>query len=291
MAQKIILSCNQSMFAQHLLEALEQEPFSLEILPPDMLAASDVEAQVATFVEQKKADLLINTLAYSVGDDPERRAMLVGVSEALAGVAQSLDIPVIQMSTHEVFGGENLTVYREDDLPSPVSALGHALWDAERKIQLQCERHIIYRLSWLICHHDNSVFTRLLDLILTKDEIAVSAERRASPTFIDDACRVLVAIIKQLFSGSNNWGVYHYASSDPCDEKEFAGYLKDIITSLGHKTGRLVDDDSGTLYPSAVLGCVATRDDFGVQQRSWRLRLEGRVKAYLDALAQNNAAD
>lgn len=285
MAQKIILSCNQSMFAQHLIEALEQEPFSLKTLPEEVLTADDNGVQIAAFVEQEGADLLINTQAYSVGDDPERRAMLVGVSEALASVAQSLDIPVIQLSTHEVFGGENLTVYREDDLPSPVTALGQALWDAERKIQLQCERYIIYRLSWLICHHDDSVFTRLLDLMLNKEQVAVSAERRASPTFIDDACRVLVAIIKQLFSGADNWGVYHYASSDPCDEKEFAEYLRDIIASLGHKPGKLVDDESGTLYPSAVLGCIATRDDFGVQQRSWRLRLEGRVKAYLDTLS------
>ncbi|GAA6150760.1 SDR family oxidoreductase [Pseudoteredinibacter isoporae] len=282
MAQKIILSCDQSIFAQHLIEALEQEPFSLKCLPAGLLSAEDAEAATERFLAEEEVDLLINTLAYSVGDDPERRALLVSASEVLAAAAKSLDIPIVQLSSHEVFGGENLTVYREDDHPSPLTALGQALWDAERKVQLQCERYIIYRLSWLICQHGDSVFTRLLDLLLSKGTVAVSSERRASPTFIDDACRVLVAMIKQIFSGAENWGIYHYASSDPCDEKEFAEYLEDIVRSLGHQTGQLQEDDSGTLYPSAVLGCLASRDDFGVQQRSWRLRLESRVKAYLD---------
>ncbi|WP_299977052.1 sugar nucleotide-binding protein [uncultured Pseudoteredinibacter sp.] len=283
MAQKIILSCDQSIFAQHLIEALQLEPFSLKCLPQDVLAAEDSEQKLLEFLREEGADLLINTLAYSVGDDPERRALLISASEDMASAAKSLNIPIVQLSTHEVFGGENLTVYREDDHPSPLTALGQALWDAERKVELQCEQYIVYRLSWLICHHGDSVFTRLLDLILDKDKVAVSAERRASPTFIDDACRVLVAMIKQIFSGAQNWGIYHYASSDPCDEKEFAEYLSDIVSSLGHQTGQLADDSSDVQYPSAVLGCISTRDDFGVQQRSWRLRLESRVKAYIDS--------
>ncbi len=282
MAQKIILSCDQSIFAQHLIEALEQEPFSLKCIPAELLTAEDAAVATMNFLAEEETDLLINTLAYSVGDDPERRALLVSASEVLAGATKSLDIPIVQLSTHEVFGGENLTVYREDDHPSPLTALGQALWDAERKVQLQCERYIIYRLSWLISQHGDSVFSRLLDLLVSKEKVSVSAERRASPTFVDDACRVLVAMIKQIFSGADNWGVYHYASSDPCDEKEFAEYLDDIVRSLGHQTGQLLDDDRDIQYPSAVLGCMASRDDFGVQQRSWRLRLESRVKAYLD---------
>lgn len=282
MAQKIILSCDQSIFAQHLIEALEQEPFSLKCIPAELLAADDADVATMNFLAEEETDLLINTLAYSVGDDPERRALLVSASEVLAGAAKSLEIPIVQLSTHEVFGGENLTVYREDDHPSPLTALGQALWDAERKVQLQCERYIIYRLSWLISQHGDSVFSRLLDLLVSKEKVSVSAERRASPTFVDDACRVLVAMIKQIFSGADNWGVYHYASSDACDEKEFAEYLDDIVRSLGHQTGQLLDDDRDIQYPSAVLGCQASRDDFGVQQRSWRLRLESRVKAYLD---------
>ncbi|MCV6623002.1 MAG: NAD(P)-dependent oxidoreductase [Cellvibrionaceae bacterium] len=283
MAQKIILSCSRSLFSEHLVEALQKEPFSLSLVPAELLAAEDAKAVISAYVANENADLLVNTLAYSIGDAPERRAALVELSELLAQVAMELNIPIVQLSSHEVFGGENLTVYREDDHPSPLTALGQALWDAERKVELQCEQYIVYRLSWLICHHGDSVFTRLLDLMLDKDKIAVSAERRASPTFIDDACRVLVAMIKQIFSGAQNWGIYHYASSDPCDEKEFAEYLSDIVSSLGHQTGQLTDDSSDVQYPSAVLGCISTRDDFGIQQRSWRLRLESRVKAYIDS--------
>jgi len=282
-AQKIILSCTRSLFAEHLIDALQKEPFSLATLPEEKLRGESAKATIASYLEKENVDLLVNTLAYSIGDAPERRALLVELSEVLAEVAHELDIPIVQLSTHEVFGGENLTVYREDDHPSPLTALGQALWDAERKVELQCEQYIVYRLSWLICHHGDSVFTRLLDLMLDKDQVAVSAERRASPTFIDDACRVLVAMIKQIFSGAQNWGIYHYASSDPCDEKEFAEYLSDIVSSLGHQTGQLTDDSSDVQYPSAVLGCISTRDDFGVQQRSWRLRLESRVKAYIDS--------
>ncbi|MCV6625186.1 MAG: NAD(P)-dependent oxidoreductase [Cellvibrionaceae bacterium] len=275
MAKKIVLTCARSLFSEHLIEALEQEPFTLEVW-------QDFDNGLAQ-LPNSGADLLINSLPFCVGDDLGRRAQLNNDSKALAEQCEQLSIPLIQLSNYEVFGGENLTIYREDDEPSPLSAYGQALWEAERAVQLHCSQHLIFRLSWLVCSHGHGILTDLLERLSGSEPVRVSAARRASPTFMDDASRVLVAIIKQVFSGAQNWGVYHYASSDPCNELELAQVLREVMQALGYPVAELREDDSGVQYPSAVMGCLITRDDFGVQQRSWRQRLETRVKAYMDS--------
>lgn len=285
MSKKIVITCGESIVAQHLLAALEAESFSLAVLTVDDVGS---EEAIAVALRREKPSLVVNTLPHGVADNLVTRSSLANRSDSLALICDELDIPLLHLSSHEVFGGENKTHYSEQDAPAPINAIGQALWDAERSVQMGTEKHIILRLSWVMSATHDCVFTRLLQLLVANGEVQVSPLLKASPTFADDVARVIVGIIKQVFSGSSNWGIYHYASGDTCSEYQFAESLKQILVSLDVPAGLIVETDAPVDIPSAVLACLACRDDFGVQQRSWRQRLEVRVKAWLDANGLNS---
>lgn len=285
MSKKIVITCGESVVAQHLLAALETESFSLAVLTME-----DVESEkaIAQALGREMPNLVVNTLPHGVADSLVTRSSLASRSASLAAVCAEREVPLLHLSSHEVFGGENKTHYSEQDAPAPINAIGQALWDAERNVQMANEQHIILRLSWVMSAASDCVFTRLLQLLVANGEVQVSPLLKASPTFADDVARVIVGIIKQVFSGSSNWGIYHYASGDTCSEYQFAESLQQILLSLDVPAGLIVEADSPSESPSAVLSCVGCRDDFGVQQRSWRQRLEVRVKSWLDANGLNS---
>jgi len=284
-SKKIVITCGESIVAQHLLATLETESFSLSVLTE---CDVDSEQAVAMALGREKPNLVVNTLPHGVADSLVTRSSLASRSAGLASVCAELGVPLLHLSSHEVFGGENKTHYSEQDVPAPINARGQAFWDAERNVQMASEKHIILRLSWVMSGSSDCVFTRLLQRLVANGEVQVSHLLRASPTFADDVARVIVGIIKQVFSGSSNWGIYHYASGDTCSEYQFAESLQQILVSLDVPAGLIVEADTPTESPSAVLACLACRDDFGVQQRSWRQRLEVRVKAWLDANGLNS---
>lgn len=256
-----------------MLSLLELESFPLRFLP---LEAADADSLNACFVDDD-ISLVLDLSAFAL----ELPAELPDNAEFLANTCAANKAALIYLSSHEVFGGENKTSYDEKDQPAPIKRVGQLLWDAERAVQLNNDRYIILRLSWLMAAEADNVYTRLLSLLGGQAPVRVSSVLRGAPTFIEDAARVIVALMKQVLSQSENWGVYHYASSDACSEWEFADHLRQVLLAQGRAVAELEDAGSEELESSAVLSCRRSRDDFGIQQRSWRQGVEARVHDWL----------
>lgn len=260
---------------QSVVQGLEIEPYTVITLPETEVDKEAITAFIGDHSVSVILDLSVFDIKFPVN--------CVAAAEALSLAAADADIAVIYLSSHEVFGGENKTIYHEEDLPAPTTALGQRIWDAERGVQLNIEKHLILRLSWLTASSSDNVFTRLLNLLSQQKELRVNSDLRGAPTFTEDAARIVIAVLKQVLVGADNWGVFHYASSDPCTEFEFAEYLAQILISQDQAVAEILDIGTGEFEPSAVLSCRRCRDDFGVQQRTWRQGLEGRVRAWLKA--------
>lgn len=266
----------KSPLYQSVMQCLEIEPYTVVALP-DTGAKQET---IAAFIRDHNIAVVLDLSVFDI----ELPANCVAGAEALSLAAAEAGIAVIYLSSHEVFGGENKTIYHEEDLPAPTTAVGQRIWDAERGVQLNVEKHLILRLSWLTASSSDNVFTRLLNLLIQPKELRVSSDLRGAPTFTEDAARIVIALLKQVLVGAENWGVFHYASSDPCTEFEFAEYLSQVLVSQDRAVAEVLDVGTGEFEPSAVLSCRRCRDDFGVQQRSWRQGLEGRVRTWLKGL-------
>ena len=144
------------------------------------------------------------------------------------------------------------------------------------------DRHIILRLSWVVGALGRNLLTNLLLPITAESEGYINAERRGSPVGHSDVARVINAIVKQVASGSANWGIFHYSSGDVCTEEEFAQELLARLEEKSIETGPIVDASGGHSEPlSAALGYRRLMDCFGIQPRTWRQGLKIELDRWL----------
>lgn len=213
-------------------------------------------------------------------------------TKAIVSVCQQYQIPLIHLSSYQVFSGDKKNVHNEKDVPS--NSQNNLWFSAEAIVSAAIEKHIILRTSWLISSRGKNLLSRLLAAFLNGEKIQVHRRLRGAPTAIDDFARVTIAIIKQIQTGADNWGVMHYCSSDHCNEEEFAEqvlqYLIQYQLLTAEPSLQLVDSEEESLS-GAILGCRRLRDGFGIQARSWRPNLLAMIKEWLadKQLVKNSA--
>lgn len=283
---KLLLTDASNALGRALEHELEREPFRL-ISPssarPDWTDLGEVRA----YLDHQPPKLVLNTLGWADRPDTAQCALIPASAAALATVCRERKIPMIQLSSYQVFGGDNKSSHAERDDPSPQSEAGRAWLAAEQAVNEALAERVVLRLSWLIDSHGNNRLTRLLQTIFGGGEVVANSRLRGAPTALSDVARVLVGVVKQISCGAENWGVMHYASRDTCTEVEFVERVVEVLRQLDAlpDTARPRMEVTDNLPPdepvSAVLGVRRLRDGFGVQQRSWEPYLVPMVKQWL----------
>lgn len=279
MLPRLLITDSSSPLGSAILGMLEREVFPVVCPQKGDLDWSDT-AQVHDYFLRQKADIVINTLGWSdsgSGLDKVRFPLWV---ENIAAACQSRDLLLIQLSSYRVFNGEK-SEFSETDPLCPIGPSGEAYAAAEALLA-DLPRHIILRLSWVVGWAGDNLLTRLLVPLSAGIDAGIYGERRGAPTAVDDVARVLVALIKQTVYGAENWGVFHYCSSDVTTEYEFANQVLGILREYIDKPGKLaVLDEIDPRPQSASLSCRRIHDNFGVQQRTWRKGLSLTVRKWL----------
>lgn len=217
------------------------------------------------------------------------RAELVRRARLLGSLCARHGAPVMHLSSYYVFGGDTKSAYDESDPPAPLDSYGKFVVDLEEAFVTAVERHMILRFSWLIDTAGDNLFTRILRAMLDSQNLPVSPTRRGAPTWKSDARRVVCGVVRQVVSGAQNWGYFHYCSADPCIELEFAREVQETLAEIRDFKGEVVardDEDDSDHYPlepaSAVLNSRRIRNNFGVHGRSWRQGLKAQINHWLE---------
>lgn len=291
MSFKLLLTDVISPLGKALEHELEREPFKLLVPGAADLDWSDGQS-LSAYLDKHQPDLIINSRGWEEAFQPNGQAMLVAGARQLAQACAGQAIPVIQLSSYSVFGGDSKGTHSEKDSVAPINATGRAFVDAELAIA-ELPRHIILRLSWVIGAYGDNLLTRLLSAFLAGASVSVNRRLRGAPTALSDAARVAVAMSKQIYCGAENWGVMHYCTGDACTEDEFAEQLLQLLIQQQLLTAEpsltLEDNESVDEPVSAILGCRRARDYFGIQARSWRPSLLPLVKQWLHQREQRKS--
>lgn len=284
MSLKLLITESESPLGEALVHDIEREPFNA-LLPK----AKDIDwsqaSQVMDFLRQKHPDAVINNYAWTQLGSEEGRKRFQSAATNIATACGALNIPLVQLSSYQVFSGDSKGTHSEKDVPHPTDPIGQTLHTVEQLIVQIAPRSIILRFSWLIGAYGDNLLTRLLGGYL--DGRAVTANRllRGAPTSMADAVRVTLALVKQISCGADNWGVLHYCSNDVCSQEEFAEQLLQLLIQQQLLTAEpsltIVDEEPEGEPHSATLTCRNIRDNFGVQPRSWRPSLLPLVKQWL----------
>ncbi|MES2673900.1 MAG: sugar nucleotide-binding protein [Pseudomonadota bacterium] len=239
---------------------------------------------VNLYIAALKPDVVVNTLGWGDSLNAEQQALLPLVAANVAYACASLGVPLLHFSSYKVFGNDHKSSHSEKDVPAPLGSVGQAFFAAEQAIEHSSAKAVVLRLGWVIGSYGDNIFTRLLELICAQQAIQANTRLRGAPTLLSDVARVAVAVVKQIVSGAENWGVMHYCSGDALTEAEFGELLVQLLAQqqlLGQDVNFTLYDQVPADEPiSAVLGCRRIRDGFGVQVRPWRPSLLPLVKQW-----------
>lgn len=292
MSLKLLLAETATPLGDALLQDLEREPFNLLVPGAPGLDWFDAAA-VSAYIQQKRPEVVVNNIAWEALDTQAGRERYLAAASHLAAACGAANIPLIQLSSYRLFAGDGKSTHGEKDVPNPLDDAGRTLVAAEIKLAELAPRHICLRFSWLIGPYGDNLLSRLLSGYLGGAAVKANRRLRGAPTTYADAVRVVIALVKQISCGADNWGIMHYCSGDVCTQEEFAEQLLQLLIQQQLLTAEpsltIVDEDPVNEPLSAILSCRQVRDCFGVQQRSWRPSLLPLVKQWLHNRADSNA--
>ena len=203
--------------------------------------ASDIEVDITDvdaitrFVEGKEVDWMVNCSAYTAVDKAESDSAKAHAVNALgagnlAVVAERVASKLVHFSTDYVFDGELDRPYKESDKVNPLSVYGKTKLAGEHLIQDNTSKAFIIRISWLYGRHGGNFVKTMLRLFSEKDELNVVNDQFGSPTY---AAALSENIIRLVGSGSDAFGIYHYADDGYISWYDFAVRIKVFAREYG----------------------------------------------------------
>jgi dTDP-4-dehydrorhamnose reductase len=289
---KLLVIRDQHQFTTHLSKLLEQRA---EIIVPVPIAW-DVIGQTVNLqkiIEQQQPDYLICAARLPIDACKNTYKQFKGMVEQVERCSRKYGLPLIFISTGAVFDGSRLPV-NENDEYSPASEYGKFYAELETLIVRKLRKHIILRTTWLFSSAGDNFLTAVIESASSEATISLNSAAKGCPTAEQDVARVLVAILLQMDVGAENWGVYHYASSDTALGFQFmeavVAQASQYDKNINPKQLSFEHNDSPSpvfYFEPVVLKCQKLLEAFGIHQRPWRSFLPAMVKAYYRDIKQD----
>jgi dTDP-4-dehydrorhamnose reductase len=207
--------------------------------------------------------------------------------ERLAELCQHHQIRLLQPSSYRVFDGVRATAYSEKEEPQPLGVRGQALWRFEQHVRAICPRHVLLRFGWLLDDSANGLLGRFLVRTAEDSPLLLADDRRGNPTPVDDAARVIIAVLKQLDCQTPLWGTYHYGGHEATtslalgqavlsEARNFRSNLIEELSPQAHSARA----DAAEEPQHAVLSCKKILHTYGIKPRAWRSGLPSLLDRY-----------
>ncbi len=249
-------------------------------------------ASLTQLLDENRPDALINLAYYQDWFQTEsfnapRFARQERAVARLAELCQHHNIILLQPSSYRVFDGSRATAYSEKDEPVPLGQLGQVLLRIEQYVRATCPRHVLLRFGWLLDDSSEGLLGRFLHRAELEQELLMADDRRGNPTLIDDAARVILAVLKQLDCQSPLWGLYHYGGHEATTSlalgqailSEARGLHPIKVQEVGAQA-HAARADAQDEPQHAVLACKKIMHTFGIKPRAWRAGLPTLLNRY-----------
>jgi dTDP-4-dehydrorhamnose reductase len=192
-------------------------------------------------VRHFKPDIIVNAAAYTAVDRAESEPDLAHTVNAVApGVlaeeAQKSGACLVHYSTDYVFDGEKPGPYAETDATGPLSVYGRTKLLGELAVARACQRHVIFRTSWVFGAHGSNFLKTILRLAAERESLRVVGNQFGAPTSARLIAMITGRFLEQVLTVRDldaAWGLYHLA---PAGEASWYAYARHII-AIGCELG------------------------------------------------------
>lgn len=249
----------------------------------DVSATADLTDYAACrrLLQSHAPDLVLHAAAWTDVDgcarDPQSALSVNGLATAhLASLTASRGIPLLYISSNEVFDGELRRCYSEYDRPNPINPYGYSKWYGERAIVQVNPKHYIVRTAWLFAHGGGNFIQAILAAAGAGKSLRVVTNEIANPTYAND----LAAALGQLIE-SERFGIYHLVNEGAVSRWQFARSILDYA-GLGDTPIERISRHEWqrpSLPPEQTALANSAGASIGIRLRPWPEAL----RAFLDA--------
>jgi dTDP-4-dehydrorhamnose reductase len=209
---------------------------------------------------------------------------------AVAQMAQSCaqkGIRFFHFSTDYVFDGKKQEPYTEEDIAFPISVYGESKLAGERAALESDDRHFVFRVSWVFGLERPAFPDMVIQLATKGEDIAVVADKWASPTSAEDVASWLLPLVKRSQDAALSGGLFHLCNTGICSWIEYAEHALKVAQSIGvnistTKPTPLALAEMKTLRASRPIYSAMSNEKFqktfGVRLRSWQDALSEHVQ-------------
>ena len=214
----------------------------------DVVGADKARLDVSDYAACQSAvadirpEILLHAAAFTDVDgcalDPQKALRINGVGTGnLAAATAKRGIPMLYVSSNEVFDGSLRRPYNEYDLPNPVNAYGYSKWHGERALTRVNPQHYIVRAAWLYARGGGNFLHAILAAARAGKSLRVVTNEVSSPTSTDDLAAAIAQLIK-----SERFGTYHLVNEGAVSRwglarlaLDEAGYADTPIERISHQ--------------------------------------------------------
>ncbi len=244
------------------------------------------ERQAKKSVVRAKCDIVVDVRIEAAGDSGDQIQDLdLKRCHWVAKACQRTKIVYLYASSSRVFSGQLDRPYTEEDYPDNEETVGLLLASAEQLVRDSCERHLILRMGPIFSHEGTNLITQMLGPMGRGGSLMLDNNLRGCPVAADDGARVVSALLDQLGTGVEPWGIYNYCSSDTATYYEFAEALLASASQFSEFSPAAVQlerEPDGLAPLNRALNCSKIRNTFAIKQVSWRSAIADIVKQYYE---------
>jgi dTDP-4-dehydrorhamnose reductase len=188
---------------------------------------------LAHTIRRVRPDVIVNAAAHTAVDqaesEPERARTINALAPGvLAEEARTLGAWLVHYSTDYVFDGSGSRPWRETDTPAPLNVYGTTKLEGEQLIVAGCDRHLIFRTSWVYAARGGNFAKTMLRLAQERESLSVIDDQFGAPTGAELLADVTAHALQQVLQRPHDAGLYHLAASGVTS---WHGYAKWVIAS------------------------------------------------------------
>ena len=191
--------------------------------------------QLLQTVRSLAPQVIVNAAAHTAVDKAESEPELARLINAtavgeLARQAQALGAWLVHFSTDYVFDGSGSRPWLESDAPAPLNVYGQTKLEGERLVQQACQRHLVFRTSWVYGARGGNFARTMLRLAAEREKLQVIDDQIGAPTGADLLADVTALALRQVCAQTAQAdalaGLYHLTATG---QTSWHGYASHVI--------------------------------------------------------------
>jgi dTDP-4-dehydrorhamnose reductase len=221
-----------------------------------------------------KPDMVFHLASMTRGDEcaaNPKKAYQINVvgTRNVARVTAKMDIPLVFVSTNEVFDGSSNSPYKETDVPHPKTVVGKDKYKAEQVIQKTNRKYIIIRTMWLYSDWSENFIHAIIKKAKNNSSIKLVYDEIGSPTNSNDLAKAILKLIKH-----KKYGIYHITNKGSASRLEFGReILKQLHFTTKIQAIPLMEFKRLSKPPLYSVLDTTKVEKMGIRMRNWKTAL------------------